>query len=217
MIESDKKEFKEILDATFIASGRKALPTTAVMVWWNVFIDFEMEDVRTAFSRAIAESTEFLVPGLVRRYLPDKSGFLSPEEAWNRLPKSESEPAWVYPELMEAAGAAWDSLERGNLIGARMAFIESYKVILDRSRASRKKAKWFYSEASGLPYESRMEIKAQHTLEAMEKQWITQERATVMLESISKETGIPANIQEKLTPIRKMLLIENGSDETPDE
>jgi hypothetical protein len=56
------------------------------------------------------------------------SQYPAPEEAWNMAPKSEYDGGWVCDELMAALGACQDSLDRGDMVAARMAFLERYRV-----------------------------------------------------------------------------------------
>ena len=118
----DKREFQEIVGLSFESHGRNPPSSGVLRLWWGVFSPYHIADVRLAFSKALAESQEFLVPAAVKQYLPDRSGFLGCEEAWNQLPKTEFEAGWVYQEIMAAYGACYDSIERGDMIGAMIAF-----------------------------------------------------------------------------------------------
>lgn len=50
-----------------------------------------------------------------------------PEEAWSMIPKSERGSVVWTREMAEAFGVCYGLLEEGNLVQARMAFVEAYK------------------------------------------------------------------------------------------
>lgn len=81
------------------------------------------------------------------------SAWPSPEESWNLLPKTEDEGGWMCQEMATAMSACADSLNRGDLIAARMAYLEVYK------REIRGKAgdpKWWLTEPLTMDHEARM-------------------------------------------------------------
>lgn len=206
----DKTEFNQLVGMTFETYGRKKPSMGVLEVWRGVFTPYPMADVREAFSRAVAESREFLVPAAVRAYLPDRSGFLSPEEAWNHLPKDEREAGWVYPEMMSAAGAAWDSIDRGDLVAGRMAFIESYKKIVADAKQSGNRPKWFYSESNYLTHEQRQELKYRNTLIAAEKKWLPIDYANNILRICGPSSESP-EIKQLAAGVGKRHSAGNGS------
>lgn len=70
-------------------------------------------------------------------------GHPGPDEAWELVPKNEEDTAVLTQEIVSSI--PWDLLNSGDLIAARMAFREAYKVALACSRANRRGAHWFAS------------------------------------------------------------------------
>ena len=64
------------------------------------------------------------------------------EEAWAMYPKSELESACVTDEMHEAARAAQHLIDAGDLVAARMSFIEVYKSAVARARRDRVPVSW---------------------------------------------------------------------------
>lgn len=178
----DKKEFHSIMVGIFLASGRDVPEKQAVEVWWGCFVEDPMEDVRRAFGQAIRESTEFLNPGSVRKYMPDRSGHPNPEEAWNVAQKDEyTEGAYMTQEMLGAICAANDSIERGDLIGARRCFIDVYTQKVQESKRERRPASFSYFAPIGLVRAKKQQIQEAATRDAEVKGWITHEQAQGVL------------------------------------
>jgi len=65
-----------------------------------------------------------------------------PEEAWAAVPKDEGETVvWTY-EMMLAHAACLGLIAAGDLVAARMAFIESYRKLLVEARSSYTPVQW---------------------------------------------------------------------------
>lgn len=178
----DKKEFHDILVGIFIAYGRNVPPKQAVEIWWNCFVADPMGDVRRAFGQAVAESTEFLTPGAVRKYMPDRSGYPNPEEAWNTAQKDENtEGAYMTQEMLEAVCAANDSIERGDFIAARKCFIGVYTQKVQESKRERRPANFRYFAPIAIVHAEAQQIEEAATREAEAKGWITSQKAQDVL------------------------------------
>jgi len=124
MNDNDKGEFFAILSTVYDYHG-KPLSDSVARLWWHKLKDrMSMQTFRAAMDRNL-ETSEFLpkISSLLEAVNPHPA----PEEAWNMLPKSEYEGGWVTNEMMQGWGACSNSLERGDMIGARVAFIERYK------------------------------------------------------------------------------------------
>tara|TARA_R110002126_G_scaffold201835_1_gene349368 strand:- start:9 stop:575 length:567 start_codon:yes stop_codon:yes gene_type:complete len=123
----------------------------------------------------------------------------TPEVAWNLLPKSDSDCGYISEQMNDGWGACMDSMDRGDFVGARMAFVEAYKKSVERARLGGIKPDFFYSGPTGMAYEQKMELKHQKTLEAVKLGWldsdsefvritleVTKVEAAVALEDLTK-------------------------------
>lgn len=68
-----------------------------------------------------------------------------PEEAWAMIPKNEFGSVVWTSEMSEAFGVCYKQIEAGDLIQARLSFIESYKDKVARARDDGAKVKWLPS------------------------------------------------------------------------
>jgi len=216
MNNEDKKEFSKILGSVFEAYGRKPPTRDAMQIWWSVFDGHDMDVVRNAFSLAVRESTEFLVPAAVAKFLPDISGFMPPEEAWAHIPRGGFDAGrYVTEQMMAAYGTASDDLRDGNLVGAKISFIASYKRIVQEAKVKGEKPKWFFS-ASGVCYEDQQQEKLSATKRALEAGWITESYALPLMEQLVDQQEQPDPRMVEFIQ-SKFKLIGNGSQETSKE
>ncbi len=96
--------------------------------------------VIAALSRCRREVKGILTVSDVASRLED--GRPGVEEAWSMLPLSEQQSACWTDEMAKAFGPALPLIERGDHIGARMAFKESYALAVTRARDSGKPVSW---------------------------------------------------------------------------
>ena len=112
-----------------------------------------------------------------------------PEQAWNHFPKSESDAEYITQEMASAFGACLDSIQRGDFIAARLAFIECYKSEIAKAQFAGKPPKYFFSGATNLHYTARLDLKIEKTMEAAEKKWIAPTKAAAVVNAICAELG----------------------------
>lgn len=67
------------------------------------------------------------------------------EEAWGMLPMRESQTAVWTDEMSSAFGSALPLVERGDMVGARMAFKEAYTKAVAKARDGGKPVNWWAS------------------------------------------------------------------------
>lgn len=155
MTDADAKIFNETIQGLFEAMGFEPPTSTARRLWWESLKGLELE-------RLTAAASEFL---RTRRHKPtvaalldiaDPSQYPSPDEAWNMCPKSEAETAWVFPEMLAALSACCDSLDAGDRIGARKAFLDVYQ---RETRGKQGRPGWFISDANNLTQEQREQVR----------------------------------------------------------
>jgi len=211
MLDSDLQKFKAMLKEIHAMYNRELTAMTAKM-WLGVMRPYSIEAIDGAFQAYLRSGTRCPVPADILSFLPDPLGHVGPEEAWNMAPKSDRDCGYVTDQIMTAVSAADDSIERGDLIGARMAFVEAYKRELGKAQASGLVARYWYSEATGMEPIQRLELKERHIIEAAEKRWLEPQKAMNRLESICAELG--KSSQPHLTRLQKLtsapLQIENG-------
>lgn len=68
-----------------------------------------------------------------------------PEEAWAMIPKNEFGSVVWTSEMSEAFGVCYKQIEAGDLIQARLSFVESYKDKVARARDEGAKVNWLPS------------------------------------------------------------------------
>lgn len=218
MDNQDKKEFHSLLTDAY-SMYSKTLTKNILVIWWKALEIYRIEDVQQAFGRHVMASKFCPTPVDILEYLPDPFGHLSPEEAWNRLPKTDYDGGYVTDQMMAACAACFDSLERGDYVSARMAFIESYKKQVALAKGQQEKAKFWYSGPSMGDYAQRLMGCEAATIEAAELGWLEPKRAYKALESICSQLGKSSEIH--LSRLQKLpngqQLIGIGSNKTPDQ
>lgn len=184
----DKREFMDLIKDSL--SMYRIEPTVPQLrMWWEDLEPYPLDAIRQAFTQHRRSSDKPPTPAVILAFLPDLLGHPSPEEAWNRLPKSEYEAGYVTSQMMQAFGACSDSIDRGDMIGGRLAFIEAYKRAVAEAKLLGNRAKYFYSGATVGDFEQRRMMQEKHTLEAAERGWLTQDQAQEILTGIAHDLG----------------------------
>jgi len=148
MHEQDRKEFAEVIRATFDNYHREQPMNSTLRVWWEMLVGFDMAAVRGACMSHIA--TEPKYPPTIGQLLSllrgssGGDGRLGADEAWARALTGldESETIITTPEIMAAFSIAQTVLETGDEVGARMAFKDAYNRIIAEARAAGKPVEW---------------------------------------------------------------------------
>lgn len=153
MTPDDKIAFGKILYALFLPYG-KPPGADLVQVWWDVCAEVPLAEFKAAAAQHVGECRFTPTPADILDRCPCRNlGHPDPETAWNLVPKAETATAYVTAQMMAALAACQDSLDRGDLIGARMAFIETYRRELQQARTRREGAKPWLSKGVGLTWE----------------------------------------------------------------
>jgi hypothetical protein len=164
MTPDEKTGFGKAMYALFLPYG-KPPAADLVQVWWDVCAEVSLAEFKAAAAQHVAECRFVPTPADILDRCPSRNlGHPDPETAWNLLPKSETDTAYVTAQMMAGLAACQDSLDRGDLIGARMAFLEVYRRELQDARRRREGAKPWLSKGCGLTYEQ-SETASQHALE----------------------------------------------------
>lgn len=74
-----------------------------------------------------------------------EDGRPTPEEAWSLVPKTEEASAFLTSEMAEAFQSAYRMVAAGELVPARMAFLERYRALVQRARDARTPVTWSFT------------------------------------------------------------------------
>lgn len=191
MLETDKEKFRDMLRDTY-AMHSKNLTAGMVKIWIAQLGLYSIEAIEGAFDAYWRTARSLPLPSDILKFLPDPLGHMGPEEAWNQAPKSEFDGGYVTDQIMAARAAAEGSIVRGDMIGARMAFVEAYRREVAQAQAQGIRATYWYSIPSGLTHNERLAMKEKHTMEAAERKWLEPQKALNMLSCICDEQGKPS-------------------------
>ena len=151
MLDTDKKEFSEVVRAT-LSVYRVEASADVLRVWWGVLQSYTIEQVRNGFSRFVSskESKYPPVPAHIVEAieLNEPDGRLGADEAWATYPRDEISSAVINNEIAEAMQSAQPLIKDGDMIAARMAFKDAYNRIVARNKNAGIKPKWFPSLGS---------------------------------------------------------------------
>jgi len=147
MIDSDKREFKNLMADTMVIYERE-LTEPLLRMWWTSLLRFDISDVRAALGRYIqnAKTGKFSpkpadIIGIIETMHPD--GRIGVEEAWALYPHNESDSAVITQEMAAAMTAAQPLIDEGDRIAARMAFKEAYLRIVEQNKLNGVKPVWY--------------------------------------------------------------------------
>jgi hypothetical protein len=202
MTPDEKTAFGKAMYALFLPYG-KPPAADLVQVWWDVCADVNLGEFKAAAAQHVAESRFVPTPADILDRCPSRNlGHPDPETAWNLLPKAETDTAYVTAQMMAGLAACQDSLERGDLIGARMAFLETYRHQLQDARRRREGAKPWLSKGCGLTYEQSENASQQALLQAASVGLMPMPTTLPMLPGSRTTTG-PATVASLLPCIAR--------------
>lgn len=181
-------------------------PKPSVLEFWTDSLSAYPVEALKAAAKALGQSQQrgggTLLPGALIAFLPNQLGHPSPEQAWNHVPKTEHDAGYVTREMMSALADCADSLNRGDYIGGRKAFLESYAGRVRAAEAERRSAVFFYSQPSDGSREQRLQLKETKIIEAVKNGWLTHENAKKSLALICEELSKPLPLAlERITGI----------------
>lgn len=161
-----------------------------------------LKQAARAYSKTQQRGGGTILPGALIPFLPSQFGHPLPEIAWNHVPKSEHDGGYVTSQMMAALADCHDSLERGDFIGGRKAFLESYAARVRAAEAQQDYAEFFYSQPCDGSREQRLALKETKTIEALKNGWLTHEKAKKALSVICDELAKPLPLAlERITGI----------------
>ena len=145
---NEKQEFFEV----FKKCGElydKIVKPERVAVYWDALSHRTIADIKSAINRHVQDSERgrfFPLPADITAQLPKElNAWLTANEAWATCPKDEYKSAAMCEEIGNALGVAQDLINDGDMIAARMAFIEHYNRLVEQAKMEGRKPEWFTS------------------------------------------------------------------------
>ncbi len=155
MVDDDAPRFAAMLRDVFgLYPAAKPITEGQLAMFFRALARYSLEQVAAGFDAHVkdAQRGRFApLPADVIAQLEvhaENDGRPGPEEAWAIAVSSRSEwetVVWT-PECAQAMAVAQPLVSAGDEIGARMAFKESYKRLVDSARATGDRAQWIVAE-----------------------------------------------------------------------
>jgi len=209
------KQLLEAITATAEIMQATISPIAAAMMVKDLAA-YKPEDVIAALKIVRAGSARFNLKEIIdalAKVCPD--GRPGANEAWAMIPKDEHASAVMTEEMAQALHIAQPLIDDGDQIGARMAFIEAYKRIVDAAKLEGVPVKWFAS--LGFDKEERTSVVADAVRLGRlsvdhAASLLPPEKAIAMLENINQNTlqlenkpTDPGKARAQLATIKNML------------
>lgn len=140
MTNAEQQELTKTLAVTAEVCGAQLSPAAAEVMLAELSV-YPLASVMAALRRCQRDLQGRLPLAAILERLND--GHPGPEEAWALYPKSETETALVTDEIMAAGAVATDLIDHGDLVAARMAFVEVYRQQLAQARLEHRPARWW--------------------------------------------------------------------------
>lgn len=144
MLDHDKREFSNIIDAVLPIYRMEASKNTK-RLWWEVLKRHSMADVSAAFGEHVARNGKTITPADINNLIAaaNPDGRPGADEAWAMMPyQDEASSVVMTEEMAEAFGIAREVDDKN---GARMAFRDAYNRIVERNKRAGIPPKWFPS------------------------------------------------------------------------
>lgn len=177
MIDNEKNEFLDVINKTADLYD-KTIERSRVSVYWEALKHRTLADIKTAINKHVQDSLRgrfFPLPADVSHQLPNElNAWLNANEAWAACPKDEIQSSAMCDEMSQALFIAQDLINDGDMIAARMAFIEYYNRLMDAAKSEGRKPKWFpsYGMDKDLRYKADREIVERKNLALPKSEWL---------------------------------------------
>jgi hypothetical protein len=148
MHNEDLPQFAKLLGDVFAGYGKSLTDAKEIGLWFKQLSPFPAATIRKAFEAYRMERPDFApVPNGIVARCKLLDGRPDDNEAWAIAITSQDERETVVwtSEMAEAFSLASPLLATGDEIGARMAFKDAYKRLVDDARASNKPVQWSVS------------------------------------------------------------------------
>lgn len=142
------QEFLNIIATTADLYDKK-LSQDRVGLYWEALKHRDITDIKTAINKHVQDADRgrfFPLPADISHQLPKElDPWLNANEAWAACPKSESDSVALCHEISAALCVAQDLIDMGDMVAARMAFIEHYNRLMESAKSIGEKPEWFPS------------------------------------------------------------------------
>lgn len=148
---------------------------------------FPEEQVIPALRRCMRELKrgQFCLSAVIERI---SDGRPTPEQAWSMVPKDEAVSGFLTDEMREAFRVVYPQIAAGELIHARMAFLESYRAAVQQARDARRPVHWEFTPGTD------KDGRELAVLDAVEKGYITADGARGLLPYHREDEGLNARL-----------------------
>lgn len=174
---NEKQAFFDVMTKTSDLYDKKIKPER-VSVYWDALSHRTLADIKTAINRHIQNADRgrfFPLPADISHQLPKElNAWLNANEAWAACPKDETQSAAMCDEMSQALFIAQDLINMGDMIAARMAFIEHYNRLMEAAKSEGKKPVWFpsYGMDKELRHNADREIVERKNLALPQSEWL---------------------------------------------
>lgn len=144
-IDNDKPEFTRMLKKAMGAYSKPLPEKSLIDVWVEILQTYPLRVIGMAFRQYIDENSDFEPkPAGIAKLCKLMDGRPGAEEAWAISLTSQDEADTVVwtQEMAEAFNLCKPILDKGDEVGARMAFKESYQRLVTDARLSNRAAQW---------------------------------------------------------------------------
>ena len=139
MNEQEKKTLLRMLALTAESCGSE-ISAELLATWILDLESYQVDAILEALKQVRFFHSGRLTLAAIHDRIP--GGHPSPEQAWAMCPFDESRAAWWTAQMQEAFNAAYDHVEDGDRVAARMTFLEAYRPLLEAARANRETPQW---------------------------------------------------------------------------
>lgn len=156
MSPGETNKFLELLDLTYdmIGVGQAKIISQAAKLQWVKDMSaypLDLLDAALTAHRQDPERGKFIpkpadIIYQIERRMP--VAWLSADEVWPLLPKTESESAMMTQEMQQALAVAMPALSAGDDIAARIAFRAAYTRLTDRAKIERRMPQYILSRGT---------------------------------------------------------------------
>lgn len=174
---NEKQDFLEVINKTADLYS-KTIPRERVSVYWEALKHRTLTDIKTAINRHVQDADRgrfFPLPADVSHQLPNElNAWLSANEAWAACPKDEDQSSAMCDEIAQSLFIAQDLINMGDMVAARMAFIEYYNRLMETAKSEGRKPKWFtsYGMDKELRHNADREVVERKNLALPKSEWL---------------------------------------------
>lgn len=156
----------------------KNIKPERVSVYWEALKHRTLNDIKTAINRHVQDAERgrfFPLPADISHQLPKElNAWLNANEAWAACPKDEIQSSAMCDEMSQALFIAKDLINMGDMVAARMAFIEHYNRLMGAAKSEGRNPVWFpsYGMDKELRYNADREVVERKNLALPQSEWL---------------------------------------------